>query len=510
MGKKSSIINSAIFFIAITMVGKCLAFIQNMLIGNIMGTSVLSDSYLSACSYINYNILSIATAILAVLIPLFVEIRKNQGDKKVFEFANNVLNILLVISIIAVILVNIIAYLVRMQSNKLPVILTSSMISIIIFSIFFIFITYIFVAILQSMEIFLPTSMINYPYNIILIIYTWLFLSTENITYLAVITVLAWGGQAIILLPSLKKVGYKYKIGINLKDEKIRTIIKSSLPFVIVIYLVNQLNVNIDMFFSNNIREGYKASIVLSNTIYLSIVSTIVYGIVTVVYPKISEKNIEGGNSLGTYIIELLNVMFFILIPLTIGFVVLGEDMLGFIFKRGKFDETSLLYTKTVLTNYALGAVAFGVLEVLCKVYIASKKYIEPLITVISINILNLIITPLLAKPLGLHGITLATSLISTIITFGLLIYYLKNNKIEIEKNYKINLLKIILASVIMLCVISCLRSYLAVKYLIDKPLEYGAVLMVLTFIGGIVYAISLIVLKEKNAKQFINIILKK
>ncbi|TCK93458.1 murein biosynthesis integral membrane protein MurJ [Natranaerovirga hydrolytica] len=504
MDKKNNIINVASLVIMLTLIGKVLAFARDALIASRVGTSFEADAYFFANNLTTMSFVGVAASILTALIPVFVRIRKIEGKEAFFKFANNVINIFMCIAVALIIVVNIGAFIVRQYTSDPQIYLTSQIVSGLVISIFFITITYVFIAILQSMNQFGAAAMVSYPFNAVMIVYIFFFLNVDNLLQFAYFTAFAWGMQAAILIPTLRKNQYKYAFILNIKEKRLNQIWQMIIP-IMIITMVHQNNVNIDNLFSYRfLGEGVASGIYYANTIYVAIVTVIIYGIMTVAYPKISEKNLVDTDSMNTYVLDIISIIGFIILPLTIGFTVLGKEIITMIYGRGEFGASSIQLTTTVLTRYAIGALGLGILEVLSKTYFASKRFLPPLLAILSINVTNIIGTSVL-RYYGVGGIALSTSVSMLLGSFVFLGYYIKKHNIEISKSTRNNFFKMVAASLGMLLLIYPFQNILKTILDVNNSIHNLIIIFSTTLIGLLTYIVINVLVKESNTKNIYN-----
>jgi putative peptidoglycan lipid II flippase len=141
----------------------------------------------------------------------------------------------------------------------------------------------------------------------------------------------------------------------------------------------------------------------------------------------------------------------YIVIPSSVGIVVLATPITRLLFQRGAFDATATAITASCVQMYALGLVFQAVLPVLGKVFYAFKNTVTPLLIGLGVVGANMAGNIILSKYLGAAGIALATSItvmLGTVICSLLLRRYFRTED-RAARPYPIvpQLLKTILAT---------------------------------------------------------------
>src|SRR5699024_2060454 len=190
---------------------------------------------------------------------------------------------------------------------------------------------------LQSEESFTESAAASSPNNIVFILFL-MFLSQHfSIKALMVTAVIAEGSQLLVQIPGLKKLGYKYKFNVDLKDQYMQQI-AMLIPPVLVSVAIADLNNMIDKSMASSLVE----------------MSVFVTAIVTVIFPMLSkEANSENYAGLKKVMHTSLNIVLLITIPAAIGMIVLATPAVKFAYQRGEFGETAAMMTSSALVFYS-------------------------------------------------------------------------------------------------------------------------------------------------------------
>src|SRR5699024_2991631 len=123
-----------------------------------------------------------------------------------------------------------------------------------VISIFFTGLIALSTSYLQIKDNFVIPALIGFPLNLINIFS--IYLSTEtSFIVLAIGFVIATATQLVIMLPSIFKSGFVYRLTIDLNDSDLRRMIKISIP-VIIGSSINQINVLINRTVASNVTVG--------------------------------------------------------------------------------------------------------------------------------------------------------------------------------------------------------------------------------------------------------------
>lgn len=490
--------------ISITLLAKFMGFFRDALLGSKLGANMESDAYLMALNSTSIIFVSIGSAIVTAAIPTIVEHLTKRGKKEAFTFVNKLLNILMILSVIIVALgvlfsKNIMAVIASgFDEEKLN--LTAHLMQRMFPILTCICITYVFVAMLQSLEKFKVTSMISFPANTAVIFYLYLFSQQYGVEGLAVMTLVGWVLQFVIQLPFLYKEGYYYRFTLDFQDEDIRKFFRIIIPITIVAS-VNQINMLLDEKQASFLEHGRISILYYANMLYQAITTTTVFGISTVMFPKFAEKAVNlTQKQYARFVTAILNLMIFILLPMMTGIVLLRNPIIRIVFERGAFQYDTTIYTGLALGCYALGMLGFGMQDVMNKAFYARNDIKSPVRYAILIIGLNMVLNLILVRKFDIAGLAIATALASILGGIGLLgDFQRKIGHLEIKKiimTFLKTLACCFIMGVVVMLSIKILNSYFAGDHLINKIIG----VIVPSMLGGITYALITIQFKIEEA----------
>lgn len=508
----SKVAKATIALMIATIISKVLGFGRELVLASSYGASMYSDSYLTAMNIPAVLFTIIGNTLGTVLIPIYFEVNSDLGENKSLNFINNVFNIVIVICILLAIigfifteqLVKIFAMGFEGQTLKIAIDFTR----ITIIGIVFTGLSYVMTAYLQIKSNFTVPGLITVPKNIIVIIS--IILSIKHSPYIMI-----WGtlvGTAIeflFQLPFAIKSGYKYKLYINLKDKYIKKMLWLVGPVLIGV-AVNQINAMVDRTLASTLVEGSISALNYANKLNGFVMAMFITSVAAVIYPMLSKLSSEDNKEKFTSsVVQSINSAILLVIPISVGAIILATPIVKLLFQRGEFDARATSMTAIALIMYSIGMVAFGLRDILGKVFYALQDTKTPMINgAIAIG-MNIVLNVILVKYLKLAGLALATS-ISTIVSIFLLFGSLKK-RIGYFGQDKImkTTIKSILAAVIMGTVTYFV--YNMISNLLGAGFVKEAISLVISVgFGAITYGILVILLKVDEIKIITDTINKK
>lgn len=411
---KKNLLKAAGIVMFISLASRIIGFLRDAMIASAFGATYQNDAYIMSLTIPNILFNLFGAAITTTFIPILSESYSKNDRDSMFEFANSIMNILLLISavffflgwIFAPQLVKVIAT--QFIGKRYDLTVTLTKLSII--NIIFLSMTSGYTAILQTMDEFTAPALIGIAMNIPIILYIVLG-SKHGIVGLTIATMIGNGIQILIQIPWLVKNRYRYSFKINLKDPRIKRMLLLIAP-VIIGTGVNQINTLVQNNMASGLAEGSIAALDYANKLNGMIYFTFAAAIVTVIYPSLSrDGSTSDFTSFKAHITTAVNNINLILLPCAMGLIILRVPIISILFMHGKFDERAVNMTAVALFYLVLGMVFWGVRDVFNRAFYAIQDTKTPMINgVIGVGA-NIILSIVLVKTMGIGGLTLATSI---------------------------------------------------------------------------------------------------
>lgn len=299
---------------------------------------------------------------------------------------------------------------------------------------------------------------------------------------------IGWCGQAVVQLPSLKKKGYVYRPRSFRKEEGMKKVLLLMAPVMISTW-VQPVNISVASHFASFLYEGSGASAIqYANNLYTVLIGVIVLSITNVIFPKMAKLSAGNDDEGFRQVVSVsIRSVIFLLIPLTVGAMVLSSEAVNLIYGGGEFDAFSLKITRNALFWLCIGMLGYGVQAVLTRAFFAAQKGKAPLFAGIASIFVNVLCCAAFVPWLGLGGLALASSVASIINAVFLWVPIQKKYGGLWSKDHCIAYLKMILSAVAMGVVLVVLR-----RMWVLAPNAYTALKLAVffgeTLIGVVVY----------------------
>jgi len=284
---------------------------------------------------------------------------------------------------------------------------------------------------------------------------------------LAFATVIGGALQLMVQLPSLARLGYRFRPDFLWRDPGVKAILLLMGPAVIAAS-TTQFNVLVNSVFASSLEDG--AIFWLAAAFRLMQLPLGLFGVAlgTVTLPLLSRLVVA--NRMDNFRTELSRAMrlaFLLTIPSTIGLMMLAEPIISLLYQHGKFNAYQAAQTAGALRFYAIGLAGYAALKVLVNAFYALDRRKTPMLVsflAVALNLLlNWIFTVRLAW--GHRGLAFSTGCVATfnfLILYALMQHQLKG----LESRRLLKLLgKIAVASIVLIAVCAASSHWLLAQW---------------------------------------------
>jgi putative peptidoglycan lipid II flippase len=241
---------------------------------------------------------------------------------------------------------------------------------------------------------------------------------------LAFATVIGGGLQLAVQLPSLARLGYRFRPDLRWRDAGVKAVLLLMGPSVIAAS-TTQFNVLINSVFASGLEDG--AIFWLAAAFRLMQLPLGIFGVAlgTVTLPLLSRLVVAG--RMDAFRSELARAMRWALLltlPAMAGLMMLAEPIISVVYQHGKFDAYQAAQSAGALRYYAIGLAGYAALKVLVNAFYALDRRKTPMMVSFLAVGLNLLFNWIFTVRLGWghRGLAFSTGCIAT---FNFLLLYL-------------------------------------------------------------------------------------
>lgn len=515
MGKENNAVKTINYIIVITLIGKLMGLYRDRLIAITFGTGMDANAFLTASLIprVFFDVV-FASAITSCFIPIFNEYLTRDGEKRAFFFAHSFITMMIcataVITALGMVFSGTLVQLFGDGFDTATAALCQKLLIYMFPTVIFTGVAFAFVGILQSLGEFNVPAALSIVSNGVIILYFFLFGDDFGVYGLAAAFLVGWLGQALVQIPSLKKKNYIYRPHSFFHEDGIKKVLLLMAP-VMVSTWVQPVNISVATRFASYLYEGSGASAIqYANNLYTVLIGVIVLSITNVVFPKMAKLSAGNDEKGFSHVLSVsVRSVNFILIPLTVGTMVLSGDAVNLIYGGGEFDAFSLSITKSALFWLSIGMLGFGIQTVLTRAFFAAQKGKAPLFAGVVAIFVNIVCCFFFVKWLNIGGLALASSLAAVVNAAFLWVPLQRKYKALWNKVLGLSYLKMIIAAAFMGGVVFLLHDFVILDATTSTFLKLG-VFLGETLIGVIAYLTVACAVKLEEATVFFDYLRKK
>jgi putative peptidoglycan lipid II flippase len=336
---------------------------------------------------------------------------------------------------------------------------------------------------------------------------------------MAIGTLIGGGLQFLVQVPSLWRVGFRFRPHVSFSHPGVRQVMRLMGPAIIGTAAV-QINVFTDTFFASSIPGGQSW---LGYSFRLMQFPIGVFGVAigTATLPAISRH--AARNDIPRFRSTLsssIGLVFLLTIPSACGLVILGKPIIALLYQRGAFTALDTQMVAAALIGWSIGLVGYSAIKVLSPAFYAMDDPRTPMLVSIVSIVINAVgdyffktwlsgygVTPETPYGYGHAGLALSTSCVA-LINFFALIYFMRRRLKRLEgRQIFSSFIRISLASAAL-----SVTSYFTYTSLVQRLGEQGFKIHVIeTFVpimtGGLVFLIAARLLRVRELNQAVEAI---
>jgi putative peptidoglycan lipid II flippase len=445
------------------------------------------------------------SALTTALVTVYIAIAAKEGKKSAGQVASKVLTMFLMASALMILFLDVFA---KQVGGMLAPAYDNSELQVLahylrLFSAAFIFSAFqsIYASVLNANDIFVPGKLYGMVFNPISI-FAIIFLGDSlGLSVLVYAYYVANVIQIVFLHVRCRKL-YSFRPSLSFKDDNLFQVGRLALP-ILISNVVIQLDGVVDKAICSYLGDGVASSYTYAHTLEQFVTGTFTATITLVLLSRFASLAAEGDNeNMHLTLEKAVSSMILILAPVTLITILSSGDIVTLVYKRGEFTDENVRVTAIALCGFALGFPIVALREIMIRVHFAYQKTKLPMIISICAVVLNIVLSLILSRFVGILGVTAATSL-SAILSVVLLVVTSKRYIPEFEFfSCRTALLK---------CAVALVFSGIAVVFL-NRTIQSGVLIRtVAEIVGGCaLYIIVLLVLRCKELLELINDVLGK
>ncbi len=535
---KSSIVKAALIIALGNVASRVLGVVREQVIASLFGATYATDAF-TAASRVPIAIydLLIGGMISAALVPVFSGYFSSSDRKSLGIMAGTLVSIVLLamsvvvglLMLLAPQLMDVFAMGYTEETKQLSI----SLVRLILPCLFFLGISGVSTALLYAQKRFFLPALAAAIYNVGMLAAALLLHEVMDVASLVAGVLFGTFLQMAVQSPGLIQLAKNLRF--NLFYPGVRDVLVLYLP-VAVGLLVSAISIAIDTNLASRTGEGNLAAMRFATTIVQLPLGLVATAISFAVLPTLSSQapipidDQEAARSLPSvgqeqifnpsdivpaspvggcreHMEEFRNTLLFglklvllLIVPATVGLVILRYPLIRLLFERGAFDEFATERTAIAFLAYSPGLPAAALDQVLVYAFYAMKKTITPVVVGVIGVAVYLTVGLSLLEPVGMPGLALANS--AQWVVHALIMVVLITREVALVASGLFpTLLRACSASTVMGLLLMTL-SQLLLPMVGNDAVAMSLFISAMVFVGAATYIIALLIMRGEEVGQ--------
>lgn len=495
--------------------GQVFSLLSSMLITWAFGTGVSNEAFNASNRLpdILYQLIA-GGALASAFIPTFTTLLTRGEREKAWLLASAIANIITIIFIVLGVLIAIFApWVVRHIlapgfTDPVKFALTVDLVRIQMVAPVIFGISGLVMGILNSHRSFLWAALAPMMYSIGKILGVLLLAPSMGVYGLAVGVVGGAMMHGLIQLPALMRLpARKYTLTLGRHLPDVREVARLMGPRVLGVAFV-QLNFLINTRLASMMPQGSVTAIAVGFALMMIPEAAIAQAMAIAALPAFSAQVAAGKlEEMRRSLSGLLRGLLLLAVPASLGLILLREPLVTIIFQRGQFDASSTQLVAWALLWYAAGLVGHSVVEITSRAFYALHDTKTPVIIGVAAMSLNIGLSFLLSSMFIRwgwlpHGALALANSIATFLEMGALLFVMRKRLSGLGGGHVLKGLfyALVAGGLMALALWGWIR--LTAQWTISRGLSNWVVALGGIAVGGLVYGLSLVLLRVPEIKQ--------
>ncbi len=421
-------ISTAIFSVA-TAVSRVVGLAREIVAANFFGTSAAGSAFTIAYQIPNLVANLFAQAALsAAFVPVFTDLLQQGRKREAFKLASTLFWLILIglgaITVFLILAAGVIMPLFTGHFNASNNALTAGLARVLFPVVLLLGLTGLLVGILQSFDEFSIPAIAPAVWNLVILVLlvalrpTFYTKGNLGIYAYAVAWLIATIVQLLMVAYALKRIDFRLQFTLDWHDPRVRQVFVLMLPVTIGLGIVN-LDQLLNSTFGSLVNSAAPRAIDNAFRIYMLPQGMFSVAVATVLFPTLSRlanrsdaAGMRRAVGIGMRQINLL------LIPSAALMIVLTTPIVRLVYQRGEFDSLSTHYVSVALFWFAISLPFSGINLLLTRSFFAVQRPWIPTGLAALNMVVDVIVSIVLYKPLGIAGLVIGTALANAVMTW--------------------------------------------------------------------------------------------
>ncbi|OVE77085.1 murein biosynthesis integral membrane protein MurJ [bacterium F11] len=404
-------------FTSATLISRILGYIRDALVAAYFGGGFVTDAFYAAFRVPNLLRRFMGEgSMTAAFIPVFTDVATKKGEKEANQFLNalmsGLLALLFLMVVLGVIFAPVVAKAVAWGFGDEKLKLTIELIRLVFPFLIVISLAALLTAILNSVGRFFVPALSPAGLSVGMIVFILLLSSkmASPIHGLAISVVVGGLIHFLVQIPSLYRAGFHLKLVTPFSHPQVRDFFILLLPTILGL-CADQINAFVDQVCASFLRDGSVTALYNSNRIMQLPLALFGIAVSSVALPALSKSaSLENKIEFKETLHFSLRMANYVLIPSTIGLLVLGYPIIQLLFEHGLFSAYYTKLTWKALWPYALGLPAYSAVRILATSFYAQKDTKTPVRIALWAMVLHVVGNLILMWKYEITGLAISTA----------------------------------------------------------------------------------------------------
>lgn len=423
---RHSVATAAVVVAAGFLASRLLGVVRTAAIAREFGTESDLAAYWVAFRLPDLIFQLVAGATLAsAFIPTFTHVVNREGVDAAWRLASAVLNLVLLATVaiaavaflLAPVLVPLLAPGLGEDTGRedelrdLAVELTRLMLlSAVLFSV-----SGMVMGILNARRHFLVPAFAPVFYNLAIIFGAVVLADPFGVHGLAIGVIVGSGLHLAVQIPTLVRVGMRYQLIARLRDSRVREVFRLMVPRMVGLAAAQVNFFVVTVFFASFIGDDAISGLTFAWLVMTLPLALFGMAIGTAIFPEMAESAArDDPRALSDMIGRSLRLILYLMVPASIGLVLLGRPAIALLLERGAFEAADSDLTADALVFFSLGLAAHGAIEILGRGFYALSNTSTPMRAALLSMTVNFLLALAFTGPFEEEGVALALTLATT------------------------------------------------------------------------------------------------
>lgn len=484
--KKNTFLDAAVILFFLTFVNKLLGFVKSMTIASIYGATIQTDAYYVAEGLMQNVLISISEALAVSFLPVYIGIReKNREDSSRFA-SRTMTDVFLLAIVVSVglyisspVLFRILFPTYTASESSLAV----SYFRIMVWGMCFYMSNQLLQSLLNAEKDYAFSSLAAMMNNVILTAVVFLFGHQFGLPAMAVAVPVSYIVQYVFLQVKSRYYG-RVTLKYGLRDSRITRLCIQTLP-IFWGNAFSEINQLVDKSLLSAMEDGTVTAVSYASVLYQFASNMIGIPMTTIIYTELAESFAAGKIQEGIEKMKKgIHISLYFCIPITAFIMLTAKLIVQIAFARGAFGAQAVEMTAQGLQCYILYLTAYCINTLLFRACYSLGDTSMPMKIGLGTVSLNIVLSIVLSRFLGLRGVVLATA-ISNILTciIALLLFHKKKHPIPFEYFVKplVKILFAVAVSTVMsnLWLRAGLMKIAIINFIMAAIIEFGCYILI-------------------------------